>query len=365
MLFGTLARGLQPWPPVVPPSLAAIGDVRMLAFRALVVACQVATLWITWPLWQVRDAPPMLPALSLPAFDLGWLLICSLLLVLVAPLPGITLQTILLVYAALIDQTRLQPGVVSLLFLLWGTMPNPTAQGFARTHLLTLWLFAGFHKLVSPAFMNDTAPRLLTGFPLDLPHWLISHAGYAIAFIELGTGLLALSRRTRKAAALMAFGLHTAILLNLSQLGINRNDAVWPWNVALAFAGFALIAPWKESLLSSVKMCHALARPLLVCLLVAPLGFYLGLMDAYLAHNLYSANTPQATVVCRGECLPHQNPNAIWEAFRVPPPPEQRLFEQYFVLTCRPGDQLLISDSRWWFTWHDLARRRVSCPSTH
>ena len=170
MLFGTLAHGLQPWPPVVPPSLAAIGSVRMLSFRTLVVACQAATLWITWPLWQVRDSPPMLPALSLPAFDLGWLLICSLLLVLVAPLPGITLQTILLLYAVLIDQTRLQPGVVSLLFLLWGTVPNPTAQGFARAHLLTLWLFAGFHKLLSPAFMNDTAPRLLTGFPLDLPH---------------------------------------------------------------------------------------------------------------------------------------------------------------------------------------------------
>jgi hypothetical protein len=365
MVFGTLARGLQPWPPVVPPSLAAIGDVRMFSFRTLVVACQVATLWITWPLWQVRDSPPMLPAFPLPAFDLGWLLIFSLLLVLVAPVPGITLQTILLLYAVLIDQTRLQPGVVSLLFLLWGTVPNPTAQGFARAHLLTLWLFAGFHKLLSPAFLNDTAPRLLTGFPLDLPQWLITHGGYVIAFAELGTGLLALSMRTRKAAALMAFGLHIAILLNLSQLGINRNDAVWPWNIALAFAGFALIAPWKESLLSSIAMCHALARPLLVCLLVAPLGFYLGLMDAYLAHNLYSANTPQATVMCRDECLPHQNPNAIWEAFRVPPPPEQRLFEQYFVLTCRPGDQLLIRDSRLWFTGHDLISRRVRCPTTH
>jgi hypothetical protein len=302
---------------------------------------------------------------SLPVFDLGWLLIGSLLLVLVAPLPGITLQTILLFYAVLIDQTRLQPGVVSLLFLMWGTVPNPTAQGFARAHLLTLWLFAGFHKLLSPAFMNDTAPRLLTGFPLGLPDWLISHGGYVIAFTELGTGLLALNRRTRRAAAWIAFGLHTAILLNLSQLGINRNDAVWPWNITLAFAGFVLIAPWKDSLLRSIAMCHALARPLLVGLLVAPLGFYLGLMDAYLAHNLYSANSTQVTVLCRGECLPHQNPNAIWQAFRVPPPPEQRLFEQYFVLTCRPGDQLLISDSRLWFTWHDLASRRVSCPSTH
>ncbi|MDQ3657413.1 MAG: hypothetical protein M3457_20350, partial [Chloroflexota bacterium] len=61
----------------------------MLAFRALVVACQAATIWITWPLWQVHANPPMLPALPLPAFDMGFLLIASLLLILVLPLPGI------------------------------------------------------------------------------------------------------------------------------------------------------------------------------------------------------------------------------------------------------------------------------------
>ena len=63
MVFGTLARGIQPWPPVVPSSLAAIGDVRMFFFRTLVVACQVATLWITWPLWQGANLATHAPRL--------------------------------------------------------------------------------------------------------------------------------------------------------------------------------------------------------------------------------------------------------------------------------------------------------------
>src|SRR5262245_15652377 len=56
------------------------GDILIVAFRWLVVGCQAATLLITWPLWQVHASPPMLPALPLPAFDLGPLLLLSLVL---------------------------------------------------------------------------------------------------------------------------------------------------------------------------------------------------------------------------------------------------------------------------------------------
>jgi hypothetical protein len=307
----------------------------------------------------------MLPVWPLPTFDLAGPLLSSLLLVLIAPLPGTVLHSLLLLYAVLIDQTRLQPGVVSLLFLLWGSLPSPTAQAFARIHLLSLWLFAGFHKLLSPWFMNHTAQWILSGLPLDLPPWLVTHGGYVIAFTELGTGLLALSVRTRRAAAMVALGLHAGILLDLSPLGLDRNQAVWPWNVALAVAGFALIAPWKESLRGSLTRCHWVARPLLVGLLVAPLGFYVGLADAYLTHNLYSDNTPLVAVTCPDECLPYQDPFVVTlPKLGVPFPPEHRLFEQYFALTCRPGDQLLISDPRWWFHWRGLDSRRLNCPSS-
>jgi hypothetical protein len=362
MRVGTWSRDVPHWPAGAGTDARRVSGVGMLAFRLVVVACQAATIWITWPLWQVHDAPPMLPALPLPAVDLGGFLLGSLLLVLIAPVPGLTLQTLLLLYAVLIDQTRLQPEIVSLLFLRWGTLSSPTAKAFARVHLLTLWLFAGFHKLLSPVFLATIGPALVTGLPLGMPPWLVAHGGYLIAGTELATGLLAVPVRTRRVAAVLACALHLGILLDLSPLGLNTNDAVWPWNVALAGAGFALIAPWQDSLGASLRRCQRVARPLLVGLVVAPLGFYVGLTDAYLAHNLYSANVAEAVITCPG-CQPYQLATVTMEAFHVPMPPEHRLFEQYFGLTCRPGDQLYIADSRWWFRAHGQALRRLDCPT--
>jgi hypothetical protein len=49
----------------------------LVGFR-WVVGCHAATLLITWPLWQMHRAPPMLPAAAPPAVGLGWRLLLSL-----------------------------------------------------------------------------------------------------------------------------------------------------------------------------------------------------------------------------------------------------------------------------------------------
>jgi hypothetical protein len=79
-------------------------------------------------------------------------------------------------------------------------------------------------------------------------------------------------------------------------------------------------------------------------LMIAPAGFYLGLVDAYPAHHLYSAATARATVYCPAGCAPAQDVNATWFALGVPLPPEPRLFEATFQATCMPGDSLRIED---------------------
>jgi hypothetical protein len=347
--------------PTVAPAAASVG-VAMLAFRWLVIACQAATIWITWPLWVQRDAPPMLPLLGLPAFDVGLPLLATLAVTFLAPLLGIASHTLLLVYAILVDQTRLQPEIVSLAFLLWGTLPDLTARGFARAHLISMWLFAGLNKFLSPDFLNGTAQWMLSGLPIDPSPWLRVNVGYLIAGSELGIGVLALFPRTRLLAALLAFAVHMTILYDLSPLGHDWNPSVWPWNLALAFAGFALIAPWKESVLESLRRCSRWARPLIVLLALAPIGFYFGVVDAYLAHNLYSSNIAQASVTCRGTCPLNVDPSVTWEELNVPLPPEHRVFAQFFALTCRAGDEMVISDSRWWYRQQGLATQRLDCP---
>jgi hypothetical protein len=284
-------------------------------------------------------------------------LLFSLVLVLIRPVPGVIAHTLLIIYAMLIDQTRIQPEIVSLVFLLWGTLPDSNASLIARTHLVSMWLFAGLNKFLSPAFMHGIATWILHGLIRNPPSWLSDNFGYIICVTEMGTGLLALLPRTRKYAGLMAFGLHMGILADLSPIGNNWNPSVWPWNVALAFAGFALIVPWKEGPLKSLANTPWFVRLLTILIFIAPAGFYLGVTDAYLAHNLYSDNVPSARIQSTFKY-------DTWAAFNVPLPPERRLFEQLFYLTCRPGDQMTIHDSRWWFRVRGFEDESFSCPSS-
>ena len=332
-------------------------------FRWLVVASLIVTVWFTWPLWQVREAPPLLPAVAgLPAFDVGLPLIGALIAAIFAPVLGMAAATLLVIYAVLADQTRLQPEVVSLLFLLWGTLPFPIARGFARAHLISLWFFSGLNKLLSPAFFNEMAPFLLSAFIPEPQPWQGIGFGYLLAFGELGLGVLAIVPRTRRLAAFLAFALHAGILLTLSPLGIDRNSAVWPWNVALAFAGFAFIAPWRDSVLTSLIQAPRWARAGMLLLALMPLGFFVGRVDAYLAHNLYSSSIARAEVKCRVACFQMQDPANTWTSLNVPLPPEHRLFEQYFALTCRRGDMMRIVDPRAWYRMQGLSERVLTCP---
>lgn len=343
--------------------------VAMAAFRWFIVGCEAATLWITWPLWQVHDRPPMLPLLPLPAFDMGYLLMFSLAVIMVKPWWGITLHTLLVVYAILIDQIRIQPEVVSLTLIMWGTLPNWNAKSVARASLIALWTWAGINKLLSPVFLQSTGPGLINTFLVssgvgkllnthimpDASEWLRLHGGYIIGITELSMGLLAIVPLTRKLSTLTAYGLHLSILFTLSPMGRDWNESVWPWNLGLAVAGLGLIAFWKESPVRSLKKCSRKIRALILFILISPVGFYFGMINPYLAHNLYSSNVPRVTITT---ALPV---DLTWSVFKVPLPPEHRLFEQYFQLTCDPGDRMTIRDTRWWFRKKGAELRQVTC----
>ena len=88
-------------------------------------------------------------------------------------------------------------------------------------------------------------------------------------------------------AAWSAFVLHAGILVAFSPLAEMRNPAVWPWNVVLALSGFALIAPWRAYLLTDPNLAPIATRIVVAALMVMPLGFYAGVVDAYPAHHLY------------------------------------------------------------------------------
>ena len=96
---------------------------RFWLLRPLFVLMQGATVLITWPLWQTRSDPPLLPMFEwTPQFDTGLLVLGTLVLTLVRPNIGVLAHIAVLSIAFIQDQTRLQPEFVSLALILLGAV---------------------------------------------------------------------------------------------------------------------------------------------------------------------------------------------------------------------------------------------------
>ena len=330
--IGERARALAGW-------LAAH---RVVALRWLLVLCQAAIIFLTWELWQVRESPPLLPAVPLPQLPVGVALIATLALILRAPRAGVAAHLAVLLYAAAADQTRLQPQIVSLALLLVGTCESSTARAIARAHLVSLWIWSGLNKAMSVEFMERTATLMFDALPLG-PSWMRGWFGWLVIVSETAVGVCLLVAPLRRAGVVLAFAVHAMILLVLVP-GL-WSVSVWPWNLALPIA--AAVFFWPDPAAPREIGRPALrARLVLAAFLLLPVGFYGGWVDAYLAHHVYS-DTAATAVVCRDgqRCTP-----APFLAPHVPMrtrlPPEPRLFIAHFAAICRPGDRLVVYPRR-------------------
>jgi methylamine utilization protein MauE len=315
---------------------------RVVALRGLLVLCQAATIVLTWPLWQVREAPPLLPAVGLPQLPVGIALLATLALVLRAPRAGVAAHVAVLLYAFAADQTRLQPQIVSLALLLLGTCAFPAAGAIARAHLVSLWIWSGLNKALSLDFMERTATLLFDRLPFG-PSWLRGWFGWLIIASETAIGVCLLIAPLRRAGVVLAFFVHGMVLLLLVPSA--WSVSVWPWNLALPVAAAVFFWPDPAAPPQPAWPTRR-ARLVLAALLLLPAGFYLGWVDAYLAHHVYSDTTATA-VLCRdGEgCspAPFLDPHL---PMRTRLPPEPRLFVAHFDAICRPGDRLAVYPRR-------------------
>ncbi|HEY7875704.1 MAG TPA: MauE/DoxX family redox-associated membrane protein [Actinomycetota bacterium] len=320
-------------------SLAArVDELDLVAIsRPVFVLAQGATILLTWGLWQSRTSPPVLPVVDgLPQLDMSVILLATLALVLFRPAAGVIAHAVALLVAFAMDQTRLQPEIVSLAFLLWGTTQIAYARTVAMAHLVSLWFWAGLNKALSLDFMNGAALFLFDSFPW-LPGPLRPYFGWVIIATEISIGVLLLIPRVRRAGVVLAVGLHVLGLVAL--VNVRWNEAVWPWNVALAVGAVAFFWPRDTAVVTRTSL------PVFAVFLVLPAAFYGGYLDAYLGHNLYTGNIANATVC--GPTNPCTAPwNDTWAAFNAPLPPEPRLYRAYFDEVCVPGEQLTVYPRR-------------------
>ena len=320
--------------------------VPFLLLRWFLVVSQAVTVGLTWDIWQARSEPPMLPMIDLPAIDMGIWVLGSLAVVLVEPRIGIAFHAVVLGLAMLADQARIQPQVISHVLLLCGTLA-PLGM-LARAHVVAVWFYAGLSKLLSSGFAEGTAHELLKGL------WPEAGRGAAFWFAVLIWGsemlvpVFVLPLRTRKAAAVAGIGMHAFILLLLSPLCLKYNSSVWPWNVSLAAASYVFFFQWEEQWLPEFLKAPAVMKAALVVLLVSPIGHYFGVVDAYLAHSLYSDHVPMAVI----RSADGSQRNVAFEYYKKTnafPPPEHRIYDAYFERAAKPGDVMTVTDPRWWY----------------
>ena len=336
-----------------PPGGGAWAD---RAVRLVLVAAQVATVLLTWKVWGPRTHPPMLPLLHLPDVHAGWPMLVSLAVALPWPRVGVPLHTVVLAAAIVADQSRMQPHVLSLATLLWGTTGWPGGRIVARAGLAALWGYAGIHKATSPAYYATSGAWMLRAVWPGGPAWLGPTIAAAVAGTEIFLGLGCFVPRLRRAVALTAVPFHLATVAVLA-FRLGWDLPVWPWNLALAAAGPGLLLRWRgPGLGGSFARAGVAARLAAATLLVLPAGYWLGVVDSFLAHCVYADNRPKAYV-----CTPFSRTDLEGECSRwgVVLPPAHRHYAPFFRGIGRPGEWLEIEDPRWIARCRGFSKRTI------
>lgn len=315
---------------------------RITRYAMLCVAllCQLATIWITWPVWNLREQPVNLPLLPIEGVSMGPLIAITAIAAFIWPRTGVIAHTIVFTLAYMLDQYRLQPQFISLIVLMYACVFSG-GSWFARWYLASMWFWAGIHKWLSAEWFGLSSWNFVNQCGFDGDRWHVFIA-IAIAAYETGLGLLAIFSPRRAGSYCLL--LHLGILLALSPLVRNFNSSVWPWNLATAIIGMWILRKTNFQAVDSKVTRYAPQRKAVVAaLFIVPAGFYFDLVNPHLASVLYSGNMPSAYHTTRETTRRLHG----WGGLEVPFPDSPRMFLEVFRRTATGGDKLSIVDPRW------------------
>ncbi len=327
-----------------------IGNENYL-FLLICTLAQLATIWITWPLWEVRQSPINLPWIaSAPQIPFGLLMIVSLMGVLISPREfGLGIHLAVLGTAICADQFRCQPQVLWVAVLMIACVWDRT-KPFCVWALVALWLWAGIHKSVSAEWFGGNTLQLLNQAGIaPAMDWCFGFA-LLVTVSELAQGIWAILRP--RGAAITCVLLHFGIAGFM--LYIQWNLSVVPWNLCTGIVGAWLMSrtATRKHMLAVPALAAGtgyrwLARSVIAALLILPAGFYTGHVRHCFAHALYSGGLPLA---CISKLDGTVEELEGWDIVHVPFPHVHSAFLQYFRLTGAPGEKLHIREMLPWLS---------------
>jgi uncharacterized membrane protein YphA (DoxX/SURF4 family) len=332
-----------------------LSTATLIMMRVALAAAFLLTLGLSWPLWGARESPPLLPLMPIcQGTHFGFLIGLGLVVYVPCPRIGLLVTVASTLLACVADQARVQPQVLSLLFLMGGATGSQSGLFLARAHLVSLWLYAGLHKVLSAEYCQEFGPFLTQGlFSAEFSgRYPGVHVPLALgaACTELALGVSLFFPRIRRVSAVVVVLLHAGIVYVLHR-NDNWNTTVWPWNIALAVVGAGLIVSWQGDMLSDTQRSSRRVSFAAIVTVLSPLLYYAGLMDAYLSHCVYSPNVPAAYIVTekyRWQPLGVNNrAGPYWPTLGVSLSPTHRTFRQYCVAALKPGEIMVVKDGRW------------------
>jgi predicted DCC family thiol-disulfide oxidoreductase YuxK len=326
-------------------------------------------------LWIGPRSYPMAPVFGLPAssfYPADLVLFAALFVTAAAILILAKPQRLIfafiggIVVFCLFDQTRWQPWVFQLGFLLaalalfsWDSddiKGRERALNVTRLIVATTYIFSGLQKL-NLNFINNDFPWIVepitNAFPSTRgPLYVL---GICAPFIQIGFAVGLLTRKFRRVSLILAISMHAFILAMFGPFGHNWNNIIWPWTAAMAGLDLLLFTggqPFsiRDTFWDNRSPFHV---GVLVLFGILPFLSFFNLWDSNLSAALYSGNLAEATIYATDEgrdslppairaYLVHISPNTNvlniqrWaiEDLNVLPNPETRVYKQIAKAVC-------------------------------
>jgi len=313
-------------PGISAPRRLPLGSYNAILYSKTVIVLGFAAGFSLSPkLWISNRLYPLIPVFhGLPhtTSPLDHILFGLLFLLLIAigmasrPRIYIVAFAILLLFLALLDQTRWQPWAYLYLFMLlslacfsWKTTDVTGAirsLNICRLIVVATYFYSGLQK-INPRF----AAGVFSLFGREGSHHsILTLVGYAAAAIEVTIALGLLTRRFRNPAVVGGVFMHLFILFCCIFV-YKWNSVVWPWNVAMMVLLVLLFwradFSYKEILWSNPLK---LQKVVLVLFGILPALSFFGWWDSYLSASLYSANVPVGNIFV-GETVKGELPKPV------------------------------------------------------
>ena len=308
---------------------------RLWLARLVVALALVSTLFIAHrlflehPLFGAIPAFAGAPSWSSPLDLIALLVIGAAALACLHPRAGVAalVCALLLALRCVPDRITWQPYLLHYGFALGvlGWTARRHGQGAERSLsalrlcAVGIYLWSGLSKF-NASFLENGMLQLMS--PVLPESWLPGAQGLAIIVpiseVAFAVGLLI--PRTRLAAIVLAELTHVSILLMIGPLGLDYNQVVWPWN--LAMMALVPILFLERGVLTKVEPEPALSglAPKLALLLfwVCPGLARVGLWNDYLAFKLYTVQVELGTIYLAPE-LGGALPAATREHIQIQP----------------------------------------------